>query len=169
VQPLRTKGKSKKTAPAGPSVASQAREVDRALVAIRQILRRPLSKAFAEGNLTGAQQAVMRALLEAKVPISLNTLRLQLGLAQSTVSGITERLVKRGLVTRETDPRDGRGTLLAPSRPVHDFLEQRAPELIRSPLAEALRLAAPRERDEILKAIQSLRALLEKATATRNP
>jgi MarR family transcriptional regulator, organic hydroperoxide resistance regulator len=166
VQPQRTK--IKKTASARPSITSQACEIDRTLVAIRQILRKPLSKAFAEGDLTGAQQAVMRALLEATVPISLNALRLQLGLAQSTVSGITERLVRRGLVTRETDPRDGRGTLLAPSRPVRDFLERKAPELIQSPLADALRLAAPRKRYAILKAVHSLRALLEQATASRN-
>lgn len=148
-------------------VASQAREIDRSLTAIRQMLQRPLASAFAEGNLTGAQRAVMRALLEAQTPISLNGLRQQLGLAQSTVSGIVERLVKRGMIARETDPRDGRGVLLAPAKVVREFLEKKVPELTRSPLADALRGAEAGEPEKIMKALRRLRALLEQTYGAR--
>jgi DNA-binding MarR family transcriptional regulator len=147
------------------SPAGQAREMDLTLTAIRQILSRPLTSAFAEGNLTGAQRAVMRALVEAKAPMSLTSLRQSLGLAQSTVSGIVERLVKRGMITRRSDPADGRGTLLAPSKAVHDFLETRVPELVRSPLAEALALAGGMERRKILKSLRRLHQLLREASS----
>jgi DNA-binding MarR family transcriptional regulator len=152
----------------GAMVAGQAREMDLALTAIRQHLRRPLTSAFAEGNLTGAQQAVMRVLVEAKTPISLSALRSQLGLAQSTVSGIVERLVKRGMIARETDPGDGRGVLLAPAKVVRDFLETKAPELTLSPLTDALRLAENGERETILAALHRLQELLEQASPARN-
>ena len=150
------------------AVAGQAREMDLALTAIRQHLRRPLTSAFAEGKLTGAQQAVMRVLLEARTPISLSALRSQLGLAQSTVSGIVERLVKRGMIARETDPGDGRGVLLAPAKVVRDFLETKAAELTLSPLTDALRLAENGERETILAALHRLQELLEQAGSARN-
>jgi DNA-binding MarR family transcriptional regulator len=141
------------------SPAGQAREMDLTLTAIR---------AFAAGDLTGAQRAVMRVLVEAKAPMSLSSLRQSLGLAQSTVSGIVERLVKRGMIMRRSDPADGRGTLLAPSKAVNDFLETKVPELVRSPLAEALALADGAERRKILESLRRLHQLLRDASSEQS-
>jgi MarR family transcriptional regulator, organic hydroperoxide resistance regulator len=150
------------------SVTEQAKQIDRSLTAIRQILQRPLASAFAEGELTGAQQAVMRVLVESPRAMTLGEVRQSLGLAQSTVSGIVERLVKRGLIARERDPVDGRATLLAPSKPVREFLEKTMPELTRSPLAGALRLAREPERKAIADALRRLHELLEEASSSGN-
>ena len=54
-------------------------------------------------------------------------------LAQSTVSGIVDRLVARGMVVRDRDESDGRATVIAPSSAVRDFLANRMPELAISP------------------------------------
>jgi DNA-binding MarR family transcriptional regulator len=162
---------TKKTAgkTTGPlNVTEQAKEIDRALTAIRQILQRPLASAFAEGKLTGAQQAVMRVLVSSPKAMSLGDVRQSLGLAQSTVSGIVARLVKRGMIARESDPVDGRATLLAPSKPVRRFLEKTMPELTQSPLAGALRLAREPERKAILDSLRRLHELLEEVSSGRN-
>jgi len=149
-------------------VAEQAKEIDRALTAIRQILQRPLASAVVEGGLTGAQQAVMRVLVNSAKAMSLGDVRQSLGLAQSTVSGIVARLVKRGLIVQERDPVDGRAILLAPSKPVRDFLKKTMPELTQSPLAGALRLAREPERKTIRDALRRLHELLEEASSSGN-
>jgi MarR family transcriptional regulator, organic hydroperoxide resistance regulator len=150
------------------SLIEEAKEVDRELTAIRQILQRPLSSAVVEGGLTGAQQAVMRVLVSSAKAMSLGEVRQSLGLAQSTVSGIVARLVKRGLIVQERDPVDGRAILLAPSKPVREFLTKTMPELTRSPLAGALRLAKEPERKTILDALRRLHELLEEASSSGN-
>jgi MarR family transcriptional regulator, organic hydroperoxide resistance regulator len=167
---MTSKPAAKTTAQAGAdeSPAGQAREMDLTLTAIRQILSRPLTSAFAEGDLTGAQRAVMRVLVEAKAPLSLSSLRQNLGLAQSTVSGIVERLEKRGMITRRSDPADGRGTLLTPSEAVNAFLRTKVPELVRSPLAEALALADSAERRKILESLRRLHQLLRQASSEQS-
>ena len=150
------------------SVTEQAKEIDRALTAIRQILQRPLASAVVEGGLTGAQQAVMRVLVNSANSMSLGEVRQSLGLAQSTVSDIVARLVKRGLIVQERDPVDGRATLLAPSTPVRRFVEKTMPELTQSPLASALLRAGEPERKAILKALGRLHELLDDASSGRN-
>ena len=150
------------------SVTEQAKEIDRTLTAIRQILQRPLASAVVEGGLTGAQQAVMRVLVSSAKAMSLGEVRQSLGLAQSTVSGIVARLVKRGLIVQERDPVDGRATLLAPSKPVREFLKKTLPELTLSPLAGALRLAKEPERKVILDALRRLHELLDEASSGGN-
>jgi DNA-binding MarR family transcriptional regulator len=150
------------------NVVEQAKEIDRTLTAIRQIVQRPLASAVVEGGLTGAQQAVMRVLVNSAKPLSLGEVRQSLGLAQSTVSGIVARLVKRGLIVQERDPADGRAALLAPSKPVREFLKKTMPELTRSPLAGALRAAREPERKAIVDALRRLHELLEQASSSGN-
>ena len=150
------------------SVAEQAKEIDLTLTAIRQIVQRPLASAVVEGGLTGAQQAVMRVLVNSAKPLSLGEVRQSLGLAQSTVSGIVARLVKRGLIVQQRDPVDGRATLLAPSKPVREFLKKTMRELTRSPLAGALRAAREQERKAIVDALRRLHELLEEVSSGRN-
>jgi DNA-binding MarR family transcriptional regulator len=84
-----------------------AREIEEHLSAVRQILRQPVEAEFARGNLTAPQRSVMQALFHSG-GLSLKELSRRVGLAHSTVSGIVDRLEKRGLATRRPDPADGR-------------------------------------------------------------
>jgi DNA-binding MarR family transcriptional regulator len=83
------------------------------------------------------------------------------GLAQSTVSGIVERLVQAGMLVRTEDPADARATRIAASPAVREFLETRMPELTRSPLAAALRKAGGKEAQAIYEALSRLEDLLK--------
>jgi DNA-binding MarR family transcriptional regulator len=139
-----------------------AQEVDQHLSFIRQRLREPLETEFARGGLTGPQRMVMQALVQSE-GLSLKQLSGQVSLAHSTVSGIVDRLQARGMVVRQKDESDGRATVIAPSSPVRDFLSNRMPELIMSPLTEALRDATDSEKATVLRGLKKLRALVERS------
>ena len=144
------------------SLLKLAQEVDQLLSVIRQRLREPLETEFARGGLTGPQRMVMQALVQSE-GLSLKQLSAQVSLAHSTVSGIVDRLVARGMAVRSKDESDGRATVIAPSSPVREFLSKRMPELAISPLTEALGTASDSEKATVLRGLKKLRALVERS------
>jgi DNA-binding MarR family transcriptional regulator len=141
-------------------IAPIAKEIDRDLRAIRQILRRPVEAEVARGGLTGPQQSAMRVLINSE-GMSLKDLSKELGLAHSTVSGIVDRLEKQGMVKRKADKADLRLSKIVVSDQVREYLRDTWPALEAHPLAEALRAGTPSERQEILQGLRTLRRLLE--------
>jgi len=137
-----------------------AKEIDRDLQAIRQILRRPVEAEVARVGLTVPQQSAMRVLIESG-GLSLKNLSRELGLAHSTVSGIVDRLEKQGLVKRENDEADRRLSKVVVSGAVREHWRDAWPLLKTHPLAEALGAGTPAERQEILQGVRTLRRLLE--------
>jgi len=146
---------------AKPDIAALARELDRDLHTIRQLLRRPFEAAIVEGGLTGPQQSAMAALIRSD-GLSLKELSGQLGLAHSTVSGIVDRLEKRGMVERRTDDRDQRATKITVTKQVREWVRDTMPALGIQPLDHALRVATLAQRQTIVDGIRALRAALER-------
>jgi len=144
-------------------VASEAREVESHLTAIRQILRQPVEAEFARGNLTGPQRSVMQALAHAD-GLSLKELSSRVGLSHSTVSGIVDRLEERGLAVRRPDPADGRATIIMVSETVREYLRDRLPALVADPVRAALQRASRAERAAILEGLRTLRRIVETST-----
>jgi DNA-binding MarR family transcriptional regulator len=93
--------------------------------------------------------------------MSLKDLSRSVGLAHSTVSGIVDRLVKKGLLARQSDKKDRRLSLIVPSRQVRDYVRNKLPALTIHPLLEALRRTRPAERTAILDALKILRRAVE--------
>jgi DNA-binding MarR family transcriptional regulator len=144
-----------------PKLSNMARELDRDLRAVRQIINRPIEALIESGGLTGPQQSAMQVLVESD-GLSLKDLSKELGLAHSTVSGIVDRLEKQGLVKRQTDEVDRRLAKLVVTDQVRKFLRETWPALEMHPLAEALRAATPAEREQVLQGVRTLRRLLER-------
>ena len=138
-----------------------ALEIEQHLTAIRQEIRRPVEAEFAKGGLTGPQRTVMQALVQSD-GLSLKELTTRVGLAHSTVSGIVDRLEKRGLLQRQPNLNDRRHTRIVVSAVVRDFMEKRYPILAAHPLFDALRLANSVERRAIVTGILTLRKLVDK-------
>ena len=138
-----------------------AAEIERDLRAVRQLLRKPVDALIAQGGLTGPQQAAMGALVKAG-GMSLKELSRELGLAHSTVSGIVDRLAKRGMVERQAQDGDGRVSRIVPSGEVREFLREKWPALERHPLVEALAGATEAERQAAAEGMRMLRRLLER-------
>lgn len=143
-------------------IAALAERMDRDLSAIRRLLRKPLETEVARGDLTVPQSAVMRAVVQHN-GISLKDLSREVSLAHSTVSGIVDRLEKRGMIERRADSADGRVTRIHPTAVVTRFVREQIPALSRRPLQAALELTRPDERDALVVGLGRLRQLLEQA------
>jgi DNA-binding MarR family transcriptional regulator len=146
-----------------PRLTREAQEIEGHLRAIRQILRRPVEAEFARGNLTGPQRSVMQALFHAD-GLSLKELSGHVGLAHSTVSGIVDRLEKRGMAERRPNPADGRASIIVVSNRVRDYMRDTLPAIVLHPVTAALGRAKPAERAAILAGLRTLRRVVE-ATA----
>jgi len=138
-----------------------ALEIEQHLTAIRQKVRRPVEAEFAKGGLTGPQRSVMQALFWSD-GLSLKDVTTRVGLAHSTVSGIVDRLEKRGLLERQPNLNDRRHTRIVASSVVREFMEKKYPIIAAHPLFDVLRLANSAERTAIVKGIRTLRKLLDK-------
>jgi DNA-binding MarR family transcriptional regulator len=130
------------------------------LRAIQRILRKPLETQVARGGLTVPQTAVMQEVVTHQ-GISLKELSRRLSLAHSTVSGIVDRLEKRGMLERRSDSNDARISSLFPTAAVTKFLREDLPTLARGPLGAALQRATSVECDKIEQSLRRLRELLE--------
>ena len=139
--------------------SAQAERIERDIAAIRQALRKPFQVEVAQAGLTVPQTALMHVVVSNQ-GISMKELAGQLSLAHSTISGIVDRLQKRGMVERRPDPRDGRFCLIFPAREVTEYMRTQFPALARGPLQAALKRAKPFERAAIEEALHRLRELL---------
>ncbi|HUH62176.1 MAG TPA: MarR family transcriptional regulator [Terracidiphilus sp.] len=142
------------------SVTALAERMEQDLSAIRRALRKPLDSEVARGELTSPQMSVMRVVVR-QHGVSLKDLSREVSLAHSTVSGIVDRLEKRGMVERRPDPEDGRTSRIFPTMIVADFVREQIPRLSRGPLEDALERATKAERAAIAEALRRLRELLE--------
>ena len=143
---------------AGFSVRAEA--IERDLAAIRRALRKPLEAEIARGEMTAPQVSVMRVVV-ASGDITLRDLSHAVSLAHSTVSGIIDRLEKRGMVARRSDPADGRVSRIFPTEVVTDWVRSNLPALTKRPLQAAMERATEAERRAIQNSLRRLRELLE--------
>jgi DNA-binding MarR family transcriptional regulator len=137
-----------------------AQDLEARLLAIRRKMRQRLEEEYARGEVTGPQRLVMQALVESE-GMSLKELSAKVSLAHSTVSGIVDRLEKRGFVNRHVLESDRRITQISVSNAVHEFLEKQAPDLTLHPLLNALRLATKAERIVVRQGLETLERLME--------
>lgn len=137
-----------------------ARELDQHLQAVRQILKQPLENAFGPGELTGPQRAVLQALVQSP-GVSLKELSKSIGLAHSTVSGIIDRLERRGLARRIAGAPDRRVTRITVTDSVLEVVRDNTMILKDSPLVAALSRTSSDEQAAVLEAVRRLRGLLE--------
>jgi DNA-binding MarR family transcriptional regulator len=143
-----------------PELVAQAERIEQDLSGIRRALRKPLEAEVARGELTVPQTTVMREVVR-NHGINLRDLSRAVSLAHSTVSGIVDRLEKRGMVERRPDSDDGRLSCIYPTAVVEQFVKERLPVLSRGPLQTALERAAIEERGAIERALRRLRELLQ--------
>lgn len=144
------------------TLAEQAADIDRLFHAVRRTLRAPIDREAAGLPLTGPQRRAMMLLARPGAPPSMTLKELTgaMGLSQSTVSGIVERLERLGVLTRSVDPLDRRLTRIAPSEEVRQFMQREMPARRMDPLLRALERATPAERDAIRRGLELLEHLL---------
>jgi len=140
-------------------LAETAREIDWSLREIRRVLNKPLAAEVARGGLTLPQRNIMEILVRTD-GLSLKELSRQAGLAHSTVSGIVDRLERRGMVSRQAQAEDGRFSRVVVTEEVREFVRDKIPGLTLQPLVEALERATTEQREKIREGLQALLAVL---------
>ncbi len=154
--------------PTAKAAQSEAERVARQLDAINHLLEqstRALAQDLPEA-LTPPQVRAMEVLVDSTrenpaAGLSLSELSVRLGLAHSTVSGIVDRLERRGLIRRTKRRDDRRYARIEITRPVREWLRHELPALRVRPLVTALDQASENERATLTRSLALLRGLLE--------
>jgi DNA-binding MarR family transcriptional regulator len=140
-------------------------EIEQQLRTIRREMLRVIEDDQRRGQLTPPQMQAMVVLYQANQSgapdgLTLKDLSERMGLAHSTVSGIVDRLERRGMVYRQIDPADRRSTRIVMTNPVREYIEQHLVSHLHGPLLDALRHATREERDMIRAGLSTLHRLL---------
>jgi DNA-binding MarR family transcriptional regulator len=148
-------------------------EIEQLLRVIRHEMLRVFREDQSRGQLTPPQMQAMVALFQADQSgapdgLMLKELSERMGLAHSTVSGIIDRLERRGMVQRQVDPADRRSTRIVMTERVRAYIEQQLIPHLHNPLLLALRYATGEEREAILTSLSTLHRLLTQAQGEQN-
>lgn len=138
----------------------EAEEVAANVHALRRLLLRSFEPDIAKGGVTVPQMNALEELAR-EDGLSLKELSARMGLSHSTVSGIVDRLQKKGFVGRTPDSTDRRYSRIFLSEEVKDYVRVEVPSRRLGPIPKALELASAEEREQILAGVGTLRRLLE--------
>jgi MarR family transcriptional regulator, organic hydroperoxide resistance regulator len=135
---------------------------------VNRLLRQSFQVDLARANLTAPQVALLTE-LSAEDGQALADLSKRLHLSHSTVSGIVDRLIRKGLVERRTDPRDRRYSRIFVSEPVATYLRRTVSGRQRGPLDRAAERASDSDRAAICAGLRLLRQLLDDDLTKHGP
>ena len=135
---------------------------DDVLISLRKIIQSiDLHSRFLvkQVGLTGPQLIILREVLKSgEIPIG--KLAKTISLSQATVTGILDRLEKRGLVTRQRGETDRRQVFLQVTQPGKALLKN-APPLMQESFVEAFNQIQDWEQSMILSSLQRLVSMLD--------
>ncbi len=135
---------------------------DDVLIAIRRIIQsidlhsKRLVKQF---GLTGPQLIILREISQSD-EISASNISRAISLSQATVTGVLDRLEKRGYVVRRRSDRDRRRTLVE-TTPAGDHLLATAPPLMQESFIEQFSELQTWEQHMILSSLHRLVAMMD--------
>ncbi len=142
----------------------QAATIDQQLRSIRRTLLQAYEADKNRVGLTLPQLQAMTILAEEprenQDGMTIRALSARLGLAQSTVSSLVERLERKKLISRQVDQMDRRRTRILLTEAVRSYLEQAGPQGRVRLLIAVLRRATAKERRTICDGIAILHKLL---------
>lgn len=145
---------------AGVGLLREAEEIADGVQALRRLLLRSFEPDIAKSGLTVPQMNALEELAK-EDGASLKELSARMNLSHSTVSGIIDRLQRRGFVERKTNSRDRRYSRIFLSEKVRDYVSKEVPSRRLHPFLKALELASAEEKEQILAGLGTLRRLLE--------
>ncbi|MDP4142888.1 MAG: MarR family transcriptional regulator [Bacillota bacterium] len=133
-------------------------EVSKLFREIMILLRHSMAKSFEDMGITAPQGMVLRTLGHNE-KMKISDLSSHLGLSNSTVSGIVDRLEKQGMVERIRSEEDRRVVYVSSSpkfEKLHKELHNRAEENIRN----IMKRGTPEDIDKVIDGLNTLKKLL---------
>jgi DNA-binding MarR family transcriptional regulator len=150
--------------------AGQLSISDEVLISLRRMIRaidlhsRYLSKHF---GLTGPQLIILRELMRVG-EMSAGAIAVSASLSQATVTGITDRLEKRGLVTKTKSDVDRRRVLIQPTDACRRLLDK-APPPIQESFLKQFDTLKDWEQSMILSSLQRLVQMIDARDISAEP
>lgn len=141
------------------SAMDDAVYIRRVIKSLNKFIDRAWEAEAQKSGLTRAQVNVLHELYHSP-GISLKGLSRQLGMAHSTVSGIIDRLEKKGYVERRLDLTDKRLSRLHLSEEVDAYVNSDLPAALDAPLIAALSQMKDEERERIRAGLEILQKVL---------
>jgi DNA-binding MarR family transcriptional regulator len=137
-------------------------EVSKLFQEVLCLLKHSMSKVFEDTNITPPQGMVIR-MLSHNNKMKISELSNKLGLSNSTVSGIIDRLEKQGMVQRERSVEDKRVVYvnISPTfNDMHKTFHKRADENIKN----IMNKGTPEDLHHIMEGLSTLKKLLAEDT-----
>ncbi|KJS17813.1 MAG: hypothetical protein VR69_03525 [Peptococcaceae bacterium BRH_c4b] len=131
------------------------------LFVLLKVMRQGAESDATKGGFTIPQKIVMGQLVR-HGDLSVKELSQKVGLAHSTVSGIVDRLERKGLAMRIYDPQDRRITKVIITDLAREHFNNRLPHRMFSGIVDAFQKATTEEQIKILDGLTILRQLLDK-------
>jgi len=110
-------------------------------------------------GLTGPQLVVLKELVDSS-PQTVSRLASAVSLSQATVTGILDRLERKGMIERTRDSNDKRRVIVSPTPAAEEALAG-APPLLQEHFTKAFDRLPEWERTQILSSLQRIVALME--------
>jgi DNA-binding MarR family transcriptional regulator len=117
------------------------------------------SEASKGADLTLAQYRVLM-LVKHRGAMSINDLRNQLSIAQSTASEMVDRMVQQNLLVRKKDPKDRRITLFKLSNKAEKILERRK-DMMEDGYRKVLEPLSDNEQIELVEAFETILRIID--------
>jgi DNA-binding MarR family transcriptional regulator len=118
-------------------------------------------------GLTGPQLVVLKELVEIS-PLSVGEVACQVNLSQATVTGILDRLERKGMVSRSRSTKDKRKVLVSPTASAVEVLAG-APPLLQDHFTKAFGKLPDWEQTQVLSSLQRIVALMEAGDVEAGP
>jgi len=144
---------------------SKGIQVIKLLKQVKNVISKNLGSRFKELNLTGTQSMLIGILIHSK-KMKISDLSCRLGLSNSTVSGIIDRLEKRGLVKRIRSQEDRRVVYVCVSDKFMEEAHQHFMQIDRE-FEAMMSKATPEELDTIIKGLSTLKTILSRQDVER--
>jgi DNA-binding MarR family transcriptional regulator len=150
--------------------SNQAQLTRQVMAALRRIIRaidlhsRSLVQRF---GLTGPQLVVLKELVET-TPHTVGDLANAVNLSHATVTGILDRLERKGMVERKRSTEDRRKIIVSPTESAVEALAD-APPLLQEHFTSNFAALSDWEQTQILSSLQRIVALMEAADVEAGP
>jgi len=141
-------------------------EIIRTIKSVKESLKHNFEKRFKDLNLT-APQGMLIGILVRNGQMKISDLSEKMALSNSTVSGIIDRLEKNEFVERRRSEEDRRVVMVDLTEDFRKEAKERF-KTVEDSLSSVLKLATQEEAEEVIKGLETLDKLLNRAKADNN-
>lgn len=141
--------------------------VIKAVRSLDQFFEKCIQKKVEQSGITLPQMRVIKEVVT-RQGICIKQLSQNLHMTQSTVSGIVERLIHKGYLTKRTNPDDKRFAEIRYTNDVTEFLERHSTEFVSEAVGEVFNHLQPSDLKLVIQGLQLLLSAVETAKSTTN-